>query len=328
MKQLTLNNGIKIPIFGFGTYEISPDQTKQAVLSAFEEGYRLIDTAQYYQNEQQVGEAVKASGLNRDEVFITTKTMTDGYEDTKIDLDESLRRSGLDYFDLVLIHWPMGHDIDTWHALEAAYKAGKTRAIGISNFNSRQTLDLIQQSSVRPMVDQIETHCYDAFKQGKVLPVFDPKKGGGALMDLNIYNIHFLVGLFGMPKKVEYHANIERGVDTSGILTLDYGNFKAVSIAAKDVAAPVTSLIEAEKETIIVNGPANVMNSFDIVDQQNKIQHVDDKIYTHRMYEEFVAFEKMIDNTDLDKDKKALEHSDQVMQIVEQAVKSAGLKLD
>lgn len=160
MKQLTLNNSIKIPIFGFGTYEISPDQTKQAVLSAFEEGYRLIDTAQYYQNEQQVGEAVKASGLNRDEVFITTKTMTDGYEDTKIDLDESLRRSGLDYFDLVLIHWPMGHDIDTWHALEAAYKAGKTRAIGISNFNSRQTLDLIQQSSVRPMVDQIETHLF------------------------------------------------------------------------------------------------------------------------------------------------------------------------
>lgn len=158
MKQLTLNNGIKIPIFGFRTYEISPDQTKQAVLSAFEEGYRLIDTAQYYQNEQQVGEAVKASGLNRDEVFITTKTMTDGYEDTKIGFDESLRRSGLDYFDLVLIHWPMGHDIDTWHALEAAYKAGKTRAIGISNFNSRQILDLIHQSSVRPMVDQIETH--------------------------------------------------------------------------------------------------------------------------------------------------------------------------
>ena len=158
MKQLTLNNGVKIPIFGFGTYEISPDQTKQAVLSAFEDGYRLIDTAQYYQNEQQVGEAVKASGLNRDEVFITTKTMTDGYEDTKIGLDESLRRSGLDYFDLVLIHWPMGHDIDTWHALEVAYQAGKARAIGISNFNSRQTLDLIHQSSVRPMVDQIETH--------------------------------------------------------------------------------------------------------------------------------------------------------------------------
>lgn len=83
MKHLTLNNGVKIPIFGFGTYEISPDQTKEAVLSAFKDGYRLIDTAQYYQNEQQVGEAVRASNLNRDEVFITTKTMTDGYEATK-----------------------------------------------------------------------------------------------------------------------------------------------------------------------------------------------------------------------------------------------------
>lgn len=194
--------------------------------------------------------------------------------------------------------------------------------------NLKQSLSEVGEIKIVSMNYSQYSHRYDAFKQGKVLPVFDPKKGGGALMDLNIYNIHFLVGLFGMPKKVEYHANIERGVDTSGILTLDYDNFKAVSIAAKDVAAPGTSLIEAEKETIIVNGPANVMNSFDIVGQQNKIQHVDDKIYTHRMYEEFVAFEKMIDNTDLDKDKKALEHSDQVMQIVEQAVKSAGLKLD
>lgn len=158
MKHLTLNNGVKIPIFGFGTYEINPDQTKEAVLSAFKDGYRLIDTAQYYQNEQQVGEAVHASNLNRDEVFITTKTMTDGYEATKRGLDDSLSKSGLNYFDLVLIHWPMGHDLDTWRALEEAYKAGKTRAIGISNFNSRQTLELINHAEIQPMVDQIETH--------------------------------------------------------------------------------------------------------------------------------------------------------------------------
>ena len=145
MKHLTLNNGVKIPIFGFGTYEISSDQTKEAVLSAFKDGYRLIDTAQYYQNEQQVGEAVRASNLNRDEVFITTKTMTDGYEATKQGLDESLNKSGLDYFDLVLIHWPMGHDLDTWRALEEAYKAGKTRAIGISNFNGRQMTNPVLQ---------------------------------------------------------------------------------------------------------------------------------------------------------------------------------------
>ena len=160
MKHLTLNNGVKIPIFGFGTYEISPDQTKEAVLSAFRAGYRLIDTAQYYQNEQQVGEAVRASGLDRNEVFITTKTMTDGYEATKHGLDESLSRSGLDYFDLILIHWPMGHDWDTWGALEEAYKAGKARAIGISNFNSRQTSELINHAEIRPMADQIETHLF------------------------------------------------------------------------------------------------------------------------------------------------------------------------
>lgn len=194
--------------------------------------------------------------------------------------------------------------------------------------NLKQSLSEIGKVKIVSMNYSQYSHRYDAFKEGKILPVFDPKKGGGALMDLNIYNIHFLVGLFGMPKKVEYHANIERGVDTSGILTLDYGKFKAVSIAAKDVAAPVTSLIEAEKETIIINGPANVMDSFDIVDHQNKSQHVDDKVYPHRMYEEFVAFEKMIDSHNLDKDKERLEHSDQVMQIVEQAVKSAGLKLD
>lgn len=171
------------------------------------------------------------------------------------------------------------------------------------------------------------SHRYDAFKEGKILPVFDPKKGGGALMDLNIYNIHFVVGLFGMPQKVEYNANIERGVDTSGILSLDYGNFKAVLIAAKDCAAPVTSLIEGEKKTIQVNGPANVMDSFEIF-RKDTIKKVDNKVYPHRMFEEFCAFEKMIADHDLEADQKALKHSDQVMQVVKKAIKSANLKLE
>ena len=171
------------------------------------------------------------------------------------------------------------------------------------------------------------SHRYDAFKQGKILPVFDPKKGGGALMDLNIYNIHFIVGLLGMPKSVEYKANIERGIDTSGVLNLDYGNFKAVLIAAKDCAAPVNSLIEGDEGTIQVDGPANVMDSFDILKDQDKT-HIDEKVYPHRMYEEFRAFEKMIDDHDLVKDKEALDHSDQVMQVVQKAIDSAGLKLE
>ncbi len=103
MKSLTLNNGVKIPILGFGTYEILPAETKKAVLAAFKDGYRLIDTAQYYNNKREVGDAIRESELKREDVFITTKTMTDGYYETKAGLDESLAKSGLDYFDLVLI---------------------------------------------------------------------------------------------------------------------------------------------------------------------------------------------------------------------------------
>ena len=172
------------------------------------------------------------------------------------------------------------------------------------------------------------SHRYDAFKEGKILPVFDPKKGGGTLMDLNIYNIHFLVGLFGMPKSVKYVANIQRGIDTSGMLILDYGDFKAVLIAAKDCAAPVTSLIEGEDGTIVVNGPANVMDSFDIYQGQKETAHVDDKVYPHRMYEEFNELNRMIKDHDMDKTKKMLQHSDEVMQIVQEAVNDAGLKLE
>lgn len=160
MKYLTLNNDIKVPIFGFGTYNILPAQTKDAVLAAFNDGYRLIDTAQYYNNEQQVGEAFRKSGLNREDVFITTKTMTNGYQDTIDGIDESLTKSGLDYFDLLLIHWPMGNDSETWRAYEEAYKSGKTRAIGLSNFNIRQTKAIIANGSIKPMVDQIETHTF------------------------------------------------------------------------------------------------------------------------------------------------------------------------
>lgn len=199
----------------------------------------------------------------------------------------------------------------------------------LTNYNDlKQELKNIGKVKIVSMNYSQYSHRYDAFKEGKILPVFDPKKGGGALMDLNIYNIHFLIGLFGMPKKVEYRANIEHGVDTSGILNMDYGNFKAVSIAAKDVSAPVTSLIEAEDKTIVVNGPANVMDSFDIVNHNNQVTHIDNKIYDHRMYEEFRDFISMIDNKDLKADKEALDHSDQVMQTLQEAVKSANLELD
>lgn len=162
---------------------------------------------------------------------------------------------------------------------------------------------------------------YDAFKNGEIAPVFDPKKGGGALMDLNIYNIHLLVGLFGLPEKVEYLANVQRGVDTSGILVLDYGDFKAVSIAAKDVGAPITSTIEGEKESIVINGPTNTLPSFDTYHNSEKLGHFNRNDHPHRMYDEFVEFEKIIREHDMDKVKAELNHSEQVMKVVEMARK-------
>lgn len=127
MKEVKLNNGIIMPAVGYGTYQTAPEETTKNVLLALQTGYRLIDTAQYYGNEAEVGEALTESGLARDQVFVTTKVQTSGYAATKAGLDESLRRFNHDYFDLVIIHWPTGNDDETYRALEDAYQDGKVR---------------------------------------------------------------------------------------------------------------------------------------------------------------------------------------------------------
>lgn len=158
MKIVKLNNGLEMPMIGFGTYQITPNTTLLNVAKALRLGYRMIDTAQYYGNEEGVGEAIKESGLDREQLFVTTKVQTSGYEETKKGLDGSLLDFNQDYFDLVLIHWPMGNDLETYRALEDAYQEGKIRAIGLSNFNELQVQEIIDHSSIKPVVDQIETH--------------------------------------------------------------------------------------------------------------------------------------------------------------------------
>lgn len=158
MKTVKLNNGLEMPMIGFGTYQITPNTTLLNVAKALRLGYRMIDTAQYYGNEEGVGEAIKESGLDREQLFVTTKVQTSGYEETKKGLDGSLIDFNQDYFDLVLIHWPMGNDLETYRALEDAYQEGKIRAIGLSNFNELQVQEIIDHSSIKPVVDQIETH--------------------------------------------------------------------------------------------------------------------------------------------------------------------------
>lgn len=167
---------------------------------------------------------------------------------------------------------------------------------------------------------------YDAFKEGKILPAFDPQKGGGALMDINIYNIHFVVGLFGKPEKVLYLANIERDIDTSGILVLDYGAFKAVCIGAKDSTAQIRSVIQGTDGSIEVLGATNEMPRYERR-SKTEIEAVNVNLDKHRMYQEFEKFTEVIDQKDLAFALEQLNHSLTVMQVVDQALESANLHL-
>lgn len=161
MKSVKLNNGIEMPMVGFGVFQVSDEETEKAVLEALKAGYRLLDTAAVYGNEAGVGRAIKASGIPREEIFVTTKLWIqreNGYENTKKALENSLTRLGLDYVDLYLIHQPFGDVHEQWRSMEDLYKAGKARAIGVSNFHMDRLMDLITCHKIVPAVNQIETH--------------------------------------------------------------------------------------------------------------------------------------------------------------------------
>ncbi|WP_304458688.1 aldo/keto reductase [Alicyclobacillus sendaiensis] len=161
MELVTLNNGVHMPILGFGTYQISDlDLCERAVLHALRTGYRLIDTAASYQNERAVGEAIRKSGIPREEIFVTTKLWVEhtGYDATLQAFQRSLERLQLDYVDLYLIHQPFGDVYGAWRAMQELYKAGKIRAIGVSNFAPDRLVDLILHNEITPAVNQVETH--------------------------------------------------------------------------------------------------------------------------------------------------------------------------
>ncbi|MGT2929055.1 Gfo/Idh/MocA family protein [Streptococcus dentasini] len=160
---------------------------------------------------------------------------------------------------------------------------------------------------------------YDAFKRGEIAPAFNPEMGGGALRDLNIYNLHLLVGLFGKPKTVHYLPNIERGVDTSGMLALDFDQFKAVSIGAKDCTADIRTTIQGTKGNISLIGPTNSMPKVLLTLNGQEPQDITQTDPHHRMYQEFLAFEKMIRNRDFVAAHRALKHSQAVMDVLDQA---------
>ncbi len=160
---IELNNGVQMPVLGFGVFQMSNEEAEQSVFDALQVGYRLIDTAASYRNEEAVGRGIKRSGIPRDEIFVTTKLWVadSNYDGAKKAYQLSLEKLGLDYVDLYLIHQPYNDVFGAWKAMEELYEAGKVKAIGVSNFTSAKIVDFVLNNKPRPMVNQIETHPFN-----------------------------------------------------------------------------------------------------------------------------------------------------------------------
>lgn len=178
MKTVTLNNGVKMPQLGYGVYQVDPAEAERCVSDALSVGYRMVDTAQAYGNEEGVGAAIRKSGVPREEVFIVSKIWISdyGYERAKASIDASLERLGTDYIDLMLLHQPFCDYYGAYRALEEAYRAGKLSAIGVSNFQPNHFIDLASNVEVTPAVNQVETHVYcQQIRAGKYMDEFGTK---------------------------------------------------------------------------------------------------------------------------------------------------------
>lgn len=175
MQTFKLNNGVEIPVLGFGVFQIAPQETEKAVLDAIEVGYRHIDTAQAYQNEKEVGNAIKNSGIDRKEFFLTTKVWISnfGYEKAKASVLQSLANLQTDYIDLMLLHQPIGDSYGAWRALEELYEEGKIRAIGVSNFYPERLAEFVAINKVKPMLNQVEINPF--FQQGEAIDYMKQK---------------------------------------------------------------------------------------------------------------------------------------------------------
>lgn len=178
METIKLSNGVEMPILGYGVYQVTPEECERCVADAFVVGYRSIDTAQAYYNEEEVGNAIARSGIARNNIFLTTKVWVSnaGEEKAAASIDESLRKLRTDYIDLLLIHQPFGDYYGSWRAMEKAYKDGKVRALGISNFLPERYIDFAENCEIKPMVHQLQTHVfYQQRKMQELMQEYDTK---------------------------------------------------------------------------------------------------------------------------------------------------------
>ncbi|MBQ0065382.1 MAG: Gfo/Idh/MocA family oxidoreductase [Firmicutes bacterium] len=234
---------------------------------------------------------------------IMEKPVTSNIEELE-DLIQISKEKNVKLFEAVTVH-----HMPAYKALKE--KLNEIGSIKILNFN-------YSQYSSR----------YNAFKEGNILPAFDPHKSGGALMDINVYNINAMIGLFGAPQKMEYMANVEKGIDTSGIATLDYGNFKAIAIGAKDCKAPIVNTIQGDKGVILVEGPMSRMRSFKVIDNAGQESVYEFDKDAHGMSYEFLEFKRILEEQDEDSYQKLLEISYNVCKNMSEARKRAGILFD
>jgi 2,5-diketo-D-gluconate reductase A len=220
--NITLNNGVEIPQLGFGVFQIPPEETKEATLVALEVGYRHIDTAEMYGNEKQVGEAVRASGIDRGDIFVTSKLNNSfhAYDAALGAFDRTLEDLDIEYLDLFLVHWPLpsvGDFVETWQAMEKIYESGRTRAIGVSNFQPAHLRRLQAEATVTPAVNQVEIHPYLTNEEvrafdaaaGIATEAWSPIAQGKVLDDPTIVRIAENLGR--TPAQVTLRWHLQRG---------------------------------------------------------------------------------------------------------------------
>lgn len=286
MEYVALNNGVKMPILGYGVYQVTQEECERCVLDALKVGYRSIDTAQSYFNEEQVGNAIQKSGVPREELFLTTKVWVEhyGYEQAKASVLESMRKLQTDYLDLVLLHQPFSDTYGAWRALEELYDEGKLRAIGVSNFYVDRMVDFASFNRIKPMVNQMETHIFNqqkelkgwADKYGVQLEAWAPFGEGrkGTFDDPVIGEIASKYGK--TPAQIMLRWHIQRGVvviPKSTHIERMQENFAVFdfSLSAEDMKA-ITELDHKESSFFSHQDPAMVEWFVKMVEERKK-QH-------------------------------------------------------
>lgn len=223
MTKLKLANGVEIPQIGFGTFKIPDDTAANIVKTALISGYRHIDTASIYKNEEGVGKGIKESGIPRNEIFLTSKLWNDdqGYESALKAFDESLNRLGTDYLDLYLIHWPKSKNKESWKAMEKLYKEGRIKSIGVSNFKEHHLNDLLTEAEIVPMINQIELH--PQFPQEDIRKYCNEKgiiiEAWASLMQGQIFDKEVIIEIAKKHNKTASQIGIRWAVET-GIVTI------------------------------------------------------------------------------------------------------------